>query len=594
MSSANLASNSAISAPTDSQSTQGAPTQGSSISIALSGGGIRASLFSLGSLVALVQTGVNSNVTQISSVSGGSITNAAVAQSCSFTKCPDSAEFYQIANPLAKRLCGQGAFLLSLSAVAEVAKFLAPRIGGILTALIAGIIGLSYLADYVPDFNFEWPEIPWLFFAAGAVILVLVAFWSWRGWLQEALYGAILASLRHDVKKNESEGSSTSSAADGSLANLAPSQTLHVMIATDLISGAAVYFSRDFIACPYLGWGDVANTRTATAVYASAAFPIGYPPRRLRLAKLNLQNGSGTPPFARSMKLTDGGVHNNLGTGWFEETKDQQSRLWRYGNRPNIESIKPTDRQMIVNSGAASRRSRRVPSFMVPFRTMGILYNNTVKPRLDRFNLEAANNPKSAPAVIDITLSPYHLADYYARSASDDSREQGKRSADIRDKLDGGLGERYWAEFARHTSSTPTKLTKAGLETGARILWHGYLSTLVALHSLWDVELPRILGEEYFLDMAGRPSHSTRTPSVDPIHQQVKDRSASGSNIAACRIQIGYRFSRLRTLWIAVRSRQVGKVCARSKDEDRHGWIQLHLMHRRHDHGAAGVHMRPL
>jgi predicted acylesterase/phospholipase RssA len=525
MSSANFASNLAVSTPTDSQSTQGALTHGSSISIALSGGGIRASLFSLGSLVALVQTGVNSNVTQISSVSGGSITNAAVAQSCSFTKCPDSAEFYQIAHPLAKRLCGQGAFLLSFSAVLEAAKFLVPRIGSILTALIAGLIGLSFLADWagwVPNLNFEWPEIPWIFVAAGTVILILVAFWSWRGWLQEALYGAILASLRHDVKKNESEASSTSSAKDGALANLAPSQTLHVMIATDLISGAAVYFSRDFIACPYFGWGDVANTRTATAVYASAAFPIGYPPRRLRLAKLNLQNGSGTPPFARSMKLTDGGVHNNLGTGWFEETKDQESRLWRYGNRPNIESIKPTNRQMIVNSGAASRRSRRVPSFMVPFRTMSILYDNTVKPRLDQFSKDAARNPKSAPAVIDITQSPYHLADHYAQSASADSGEQKKRAAYIREELKSAWGERYWTEFARHTSSTPTKLTKAGLETGARILWHGYLSTLVALHSLWGVPSPTILGEEHFLDLAGRPSHSTRTPNVDPIHQQVE------------------------------------------------------------------------
>jgi predicted acylesterase/phospholipase RssA len=520
MSSANLASCLAIPAPTDSQSTQHAHTQDSSISIALSGGGIRASLFSLGSLVALVQTGENSKVTQISSVSGGSITNAAVAQSCLFNKCSNSSEFYQIANPLAKRLCGKGAFLLSFSAMAEAVKFLGPRIGAILFVLIGGLVGLGYLTDLVPNFTLSWAEIPWLFVAAGAAILLLVAFWSWRGWLQEALYGAILASLRHDVKKNDSEASSTSSAKDGTLANLAQSQTLHVMIATDLISGEAVYFSRDFVACPYFGWGDVAHTRTATAVYASAAFPIGYPPRRLRLAKLNLQNGSGTPPFARSMKLTDGGVHNNLGTGWFDETKNQKSRLWRYGNRPNIESIKPTDRQMIVNSGAASRGSRRVPWFMVPFRTMSVLYDNTVKPRLDQLSHDAANH-EQAPAVIDITQSPYHLADDYAKSVSKDSGDQKKRSEDIRDELRCAWGEGYWTDFARHTSSTPTKLTKAGLETGARILWHGYLSTLVTLHSLWEVPLPKIiLGEEYFLAMAGRPSHSTPTPNVDSIDQQ--------------------------------------------------------------------------
>jgi hypothetical protein len=221
------------------------------------------------------------------------------------------------------------------------------------------------------------------------------------------------------------------------------------------------------------------------------------------------------------MKLTDGGVHNNLGTGWFDETKNQESRLWRYGNRPNTKSIKPTSRQIIVNSGAASRGSRRVPSLMVPFRTMSILYDNTVKPRLDQFRHEAADHVE-APAVIDITQSPYHLADQYSQSATDDSGYQKKRSDDIRDRLRSAWGERYWTDFARHTSSTPTKLTKAGQETGARILWHGYLSTLVTLHSLWGVPLPKIIwGEEHFLEMAGRPSNPTPTPNVDSIDQQI-------------------------------------------------------------------------
>jgi hypothetical protein len=170
---------------------------------------------------------------------------------------------------------------------------------------------------------------------------------------------------------------------------------------------------------------------------------------------------------------------------------------------------------------------------MVPFREMSILYDNTVKPRLDQFRDDAANN-LPAPVVIDINQSPYHLAAHYARSATDDSGDQKKRSEDIRDKLESAWGERYWTDFARHTSSTPTKLTKAGLETGARILWHGYLSTLVTLHSLWGVPLPKILGEEYFLDMAGRPSHSTRTPNVDSIDQQVNiDTQADPKDINA-------------------------------------------------------------
>lgn len=51
------------------------------IAVSLSGGGYRASLFGLGTLLYLVDAGKNAEVCCISSVSGGSITNGYVAQS---------------------------------------------------------------------------------------------------------------------------------------------------------------------------------------------------------------------------------------------------------------------------------------------------------------------------------------------------------------------------------------------------------------------------------------------------------------------------------------------------------------------------------
>ena len=54
------------------------------LAVALSGGGHRATLFALGALLALVDRGLNRQVAQISSVSGGSIANAFVAQRCHF------------------------------------------------------------------------------------------------------------------------------------------------------------------------------------------------------------------------------------------------------------------------------------------------------------------------------------------------------------------------------------------------------------------------------------------------------------------------------------------------------------------------------
>ena len=56
------------------------------IAISLSGGGYRPSLFGLGALLYLVDAGKNREVTSISSVSGGLITNGYVAQLKGFAR----------------------------------------------------------------------------------------------------------------------------------------------------------------------------------------------------------------------------------------------------------------------------------------------------------------------------------------------------------------------------------------------------------------------------------------------------------------------------------------------------------------------------
>lgn len=57
----------------------------------------------------------------------------------------------------------------------------------------------------------------------------------------------------------------------------------------------------------------------------------------------------------------------------------------------------------------------------------------------------------------------------------------------------------YWADLVRHTSRTKTALSPVGIEAGARLMLHGYLSTLAVLHVLFDAEFKNIKGERYFL-----------------------------------------------------------------------------------------------
>ena len=464
-----------------------------SIGVALSGGGVRAALFSLGVLVGLVETGQSRNVTNISSVSGGSIVNAAIAQARPFAAYTSTEDFRTMSEPIAENLCRRGAFVFSGSALLALLRRLAPRLGGI---AIVGLFAYYAIAQVVKNVDVarSWP---WIVAGVGG-ILVLLLFLS-RGALQEALYSAVLASLPGGRRSAQLRDFGRHSDLD----------TTHVIVATDLISGEPVYFSRDFVCCPAFGWGRPGPTRTASAVYASAAFPVVFPVRRFKRRWFHFQNGSVAPPFPRLLKLNDGGVYNNLGNDWFDHLESRD--LWEYGRLSPAPPLRPVAHRIVVNAGAASKGLRRVPPFLAISRTMSVLYDNTVRPRL-RTMRERANERLDASIVIDIRESPYDVARRHAGAEiemypADERREAEARKARAQRvvKWLSHRPESFWIEFARQTSSTPTKLTRAGLESGARMIFHGYLSAVIQMHVVHGVDLPADVKDEgYFLDLAGR------------------------------------------------------------------------------------------
>lgn len=97
------------------------------VAVALSGGGHRAALFDLGVLLYLVDAGKGREGTSIASVSGGSLTNGAVAQSVDL-QTVDAATFRTSLTPAARRFATKGtvwppslltaAYLLLLNVVA--------------------------------------------------------------------------------------------------------------------------------------------------------------------------------------------------------------------------------------------------------------------------------------------------------------------------------------------------------------------------------------------------------------------------------------------------------------------------------------------
>src|SRR6266700_1053495 len=84
--------------------------------VALSGGGHRATLATLGALLAIVDRGLGPKVIQVASVSGGSISNAFVAQRCRLEELGPG-EMDDVAAELTSTIVRQGVLTRSWIAV---------------------------------------------------------------------------------------------------------------------------------------------------------------------------------------------------------------------------------------------------------------------------------------------------------------------------------------------------------------------------------------------------------------------------------------------------------------------------------------------
>lgn len=266
------------------------------LGVALSGGGVRASLFALGALMSLVDSGQNARVSEIASVSGGSITNAAMAQRFDFSRVT-SKDFDKYAHDL----------------VDAVVRGLVPKWSvvtayGLLAAFVIAITALSW-----PISLPLWADLV-LAFVLGLLVLL-------RGVVLVTLLR--LGILRHPNR---------------TLGSLHVESTVnHVFCATDLNSSAPAYFLSQPPYFVSLAWGRSTNQSfgkefaVASAVRASAAFPGGLPPLRVDAGNYAIH-----PTFRQvvgwhadrefsdmkfeapaTMYLADGGVWNNLGTDWF-------------------------------------------------------------------------------------------------------------------------------------------------------------------------------------------------------------------------------------------------------------------------------------
>jgi hypothetical protein len=427
-------------------------------------------------------------VKTISSVSGGSITNALVAQECDFSTVT-SYEFDSVARKLATAIVTRG--LLDATLFARL--FVVTLIG----LAILGVWSLSRWSTHL---------VPWwlcmVFLGAFGVLAAL------RGTLVEYLFGTVLF--------RKSGRSTTLGDVKGG--------TEHVFCATDLNHAGPWHFvagSRAFSYSPardLRGVVDTAEIRLQTVVRASAAFPGAFPPKRMHFG-------------SKRAFLADGGVWNNLGTQWWglDSTPFERDRQAYLPNRSFV------DRLLIVDAGLFLKPTAGI-WFSLPFvgellllaRAISVLYPNSVRPRVEalRASLDRWVDDEKmplGPAVVTLSDS---LGTFSTRHCVEAAIAYGERVRDLQrgltldqvESADSGqprtrrqsmnrralafleslaawrraasfLGFESLVKLHELARAVPTTLSRVDRSDALALLAYGYLSSMEALHVTFDAPM---------------------------------------------------------------------------------------------------------
>jgi hypothetical protein len=487
------------------------PRKDRDIGIALSGGGHRATLFSLGALLYVVDSRANARVATISSVSGASILNAFVAQNCDFATV-SQADFDRVSQSLLETLQRRPGLSWRNASIFAYMLLLLGSACGVFTVIVLG-----------------WPMRP-PFWLSLLLVTYLAALLWYRGRVIEF-------TLDRSYFTNPRRTSQISFGA--------PSVG-HVVCATDLVSGTPAYFlcGHEWWAySPRFGFARDRRSRRplrskmrlSAAVRASTALP-GLPPRLVRTRSLEWnsiwdykweptsvraeyaqlissnEERCGRPRPPRWLALADGGLWNNLGTQYFE--RDAVPDVAFEVVKHRIPDRTPDDDpgKLVVVDASGSVKSSLGSQIFVPFwseiwallRGSRTLYANTVVPRLRQINETQRSywrwgdqfDPDWDIPRVGVSI---HFVDdrnagrLYTGIKYPDSPHSNQIkawAAECSGALS-GLDER-WPEFLAICRSEPTHLRRVTAEVAQALIAVGYVRTMCEMHSSFGTGVCRL------------------------------------------------------------------------------------------------------
>jgi patatin-like phospholipase len=445
-------------------------------SIAISGGGHRASLFGLGALMYLADAGVNADVTSIASVSGGSLTNGYVGAHLDY-RAVDGPAFSESVQPLVKRCAVQGTVEW------------APEAVGLLVGIGLGLL-LAVIAWFLPVA--QWLQL--VLFLIGVVLALALV--EARSVIADRIFRRQLFT-----------------APDGKAIRLKDlhSSVTHLMCATEVQSKVHAYFSRAF-AYSYeygvsTGAGDL---QLSTAVQASACFPGGFPPRSLSAKKLGF-----TAVDRKTLWLVDGGVYDNMGEQWAQRWNG------RVPGNAELAAVAGTAPENLLVVNASGREGwstapalMRVPllgELLTLLREKSILYQvGTTNRRFGlirqfdtvRLALRLPVGPERTTLLQSAGLNGAltHIATNprWPSTVTLPSPAEQAACKEFAAKL-ASFPDQSWIDRAGKLSpKVSTTLAKVGRENATALLWLGYVLTMANLHIFFDGPLYDLPAKQRF------------------------------------------------------------------------------------------------
>lgn len=427
------------------------------LGVALSGGGHRATVFGLGALLALVDSGASHDLVSVSSVSGGSIANG-VAMIGPDLGTVGPAEFEAHVAP-------------RLAAIAERGVLLggAPATRGYLRALIAAL-GITIVALVVTIVAIVGH---WWLVAVGAAVLTAAA-----GFVATRLIGQRSERTERAIDAELLDGSGRSLRTLGSPG----SSVHHVICTTDLQTGTSLYFTdRATYGYDVCQVAPPLDVPLSLAVQASACVPGAFGPRVIHTTV----NGVRTPISA----VVDGGVYDNMADEWEYGFKN------RSGNWPGLAGVQPQGARALVVVNASAGWDDPKP---VPFRGLGLELAGLLRSKDVQYDVSTSHRRRalvrefmaSDPSTrlddgvfVQITASPYDHPSRFAATDGHTPDAKALRADEATRFLDRhGYDPTWWRATAKANAGVATTLAKLGVDCTALLLEHAYVLTTVNLY----------------------------------------------------------------------------------------------------------------